>query len=146
MQESNALLEMLTTLDPMVTESNSLQPEKAPGAMFDNVELITMWPLQHAIEGVMVFTQSYVVVVVGPTITVGAAERNCASVVGAAVGKLDTSVTTVQKYCAAEYTLALMVAGTYIMVRAELQGADEVSPNALSPMLTTLAGNVMDVR
>ena len=49
---------MLTTLDPMVTDSNPLQAANAPAAIVVTVELITMWPLQHALEGVDAFTQS----------------------------------------------------------------------------------------
>ena len=45
-------MEMLTTLDPMVTESNPLQEANAPPAMLVTVELNTMWPLQHAIDEV----------------------------------------------------------------------------------------------
>ena len=58
LQDAYALLEMLTTLDPMDTESNPLHVWNAPAAMFVTVELITMWPLQHALEGVTAFTQS----------------------------------------------------------------------------------------
>ena len=49
---------MLTTLDPTVTESSPLQVWNAPAAMFVTVELITMWPLQHALDGFPAFTQS----------------------------------------------------------------------------------------
>jgi len=56
-------------------------------------------------------------------------------------------VTTVHEYCAPEYTLTAMLAGTYsVAVVPVLQGAREPSPKAMKPIDCTPVGIMILVR
>ena len=50
---------------------------------------------------------------------------------------------TLHSNCTAEYTLAAMLAGTYSVLAAVLQGAISAVPKAFMPMLVRLLGRMM---
>jgi hypothetical protein len=52
-------------------------------------------------------------------------------------------LTTLREYCTPEYTLTAMLAGTYSVLEAVLQGAITVSPKAPAPIRVTLSGMTM---